>query len=80
MKNGSKPVPVVDLSAYREWQSWPEERRQLYLNNAFCHNCRQSGHAVSSFAPGYTIRKDYYGLIIEGKCAVCGHDMARYCD
>ena len=78
MKNDSKSV--TDLSAYREWMGWPEERRQLYLNNAFCPNCALSGHAVSSFASGYTVRKDYYGLIVEGKCAVCGHDMARCCD
>lgn len=29
----------IDLTAYREWMSWPEERRQLYLHNAFCHTC-----------------------------------------
>lgn len=66
---------TTDLAAYREWQSWPEARRRMYLGNAFCSKCR-----VTSFAPGYTIRKDRFGLIVEGKCAVCGSRIARCCD
>ena len=28
----------------------------------------------------YMIRKDRFGLIVEGKCAVCGSRIARCCD
>ena len=35
---------------------------------------------TNSFAEGYAIRQDHYGLIIEGKCAVCGEKIARACD
>ena len=70
-----KKSGMTDFAAYREWQSWPEERRQLYLGNAFCAKC-----SVTSFAPGYTIRKDRFGLIVEGKCSVCGSRIARCCD
>ncbi len=72
---------TIDLDAYRIWKSWPEERRQLYLNNAFCFTCRQAGTSrVASFAPGYVIRRESYGLVVEGRCAVCGEKIARVCD
>ena len=66
---------IIDLAAWKTWQSRPKERREMYLHNAFCRNCR-----VTSFAEGYAIRQDHYGLIIEGKCAVCGEKIARACD
>jgi len=71
----------IDLTAYRIWKSWPEERRQLYLNDAYCFTCRQAGVSkVASFAPGYVIRKGSIGLVVEGCCAVCGEKIARVCD
>lgn len=66
---------TTNLDAYKEWKCWPTERRNLYLHNAFCGNCR-----VTSFASGYTIRKDRFGLIVEGKCATCGRPIRRCCD
>ena len=70
-----KSIGITDLDACREWKSWPERRRQMYLGNSFCAKC-----GVTSFAPGYTIRKDQFGLIIEGKCSVCGSRIVRCCD
>ena len=73
------PIVVVDIAAYREWKSWPEERRQLYLHNAFCSACfHESG--ATSFAPNYTIRKGYSGLVVEGYCVRCGRPITRCCD
>lgn len=66
---------TFDFEACKEWKSWPEERRQLYLHNAFCPNCH-----VTSFASGYNIRKDRFGVIIEGVCEKCGHKIIRCCD
>jgi hypothetical protein len=66
---------TIGLDAYREWKAWPESRRQLYLGNAFCPKC-----GVTSFAPGYTIRKDRFCLIVEGVCQTCGSEIARSCD
>ena len=66
---------TTDLEAYKIWKSWPEERRQMYLHNAFCGNCR-----MTSFAEGYNIRKDRWGLVVEGTCAKCGRKIARTCD
>ncbi len=64
-----------DIEAYKIWMSWPQERRSLYLGNAFCSKC-----SVTSFAPGYNIRKDRFGLIVEGNCATCGAKICRCCD
>ena len=66
---------TTDLNAYKEWKGWSEERRELYLHNAFCRNC-----GVTSFPPGYEIRKDRFGLIVQGVCANCGAKIARTCD
>ena len=71
----SKEHGTTDLNAYRIWESWPERRRNLYLHNALCPNCH-----VTSFADGFNIRQDTYGLIIEGNCVNCGRRIARCCD
>ena len=65
----------TDIEAAKVWKTYPDERKRLYLNNAFCPNCH-----VASFAPGYNIRKSGWGLILEGKCSKCGHPIARTCD
>ena len=66
---------TFDFEACKEWKSWPEERRKLYLNNAYCHNC-----GVTSFALGYNIRKDKIGIVVEGVCKKCGEKIVRCCD
>ena len=71
----------INLEAYREWQSWPEKRWQFFLNNALCSECSRAGkNSLTSFADGYTIRKDFYGLIVEGNCSRCGKRNARCCE
>lgn len=49
-----------------------EER--ILLNNAWRSDCHD---ANASFAPGYTLRTDKFGIVIEGKCAKCGCVIAR---
>lgn len=70
-----KDFGITDVAAYAEWMKLPEDVRKMLLANAFCVNC-----FVTSFAPGYAIRKDKYGLVIEGYCDKCGHEIARVCD
>lgn len=66
---------ITDLEAVKLWKSYPERARDLWLHNAFCANC-----GASSFAPGYILRKDKFGVVIQGKCEKCGGPMARCCD
>jgi len=63
---------ITDVAAYKEWRLFPEETRRILLNNAFCINCM-----VTSFAPGYAVRKDKFGIVLEGVCSKCGERIAR---
>ena len=66
---------VTEIEALREWKKIPEHIRKLVLANAFCRNC-----GVAEFAPGYTLRMRYGCVLIEGRCAECGAEIARMCD
>ena len=67
---------TTNLQAFKTWQSWPEERKKILLNNALCGCCG----GLTSFAPGYTVWKDQWGLILDGNCAKCGGKIRRVCD
>ena len=66
---------VTEIEALREWKKIPEHIRRLLLASAFCHNC-----GSAEFAPGYTLRMRHGRLLIEGRCAKCGAEVARLCD
>ena len=66
---------VTEIEALREWKKIPEHIRKLLLANAFCHNC-----GTTEFAPGYTLRMRHGCVLIEGRCAECGAEVARLCD
>jgi len=70
-----KGYGITDIEAAKGWKTYPEERKRLYLTKAFCSNCY-----VTSFAPGYNIRKRGRWLIVEGKYSKCGQSIARMCD
>ena len=48
-----------------------DEEKRVLLNNAWCRN------ADASFAFGYALRADKFGIVIEGKCAKCGCAIVR---
>ena len=56
-------------------QKFPERIRKLLLANAFCHN-----RGTTEFAPSYTLRMRHDRVLIEGRCAECGAEVARLCD
>ena len=66
---------VTEIEALREWKKTPEHIRKLLLANALCHNC-----GTTEFAPGYTLRMRHGCVLIEGRCAKCGAEVARLCD
>jgi|GEM_PF-751388 len=66
---------ITDPEAVKLWNTYPDGTKDMWLHNAFCTNCR-----VSSFAPGYVLRKDNFGVVIQGKCEKCGEPMTRCCD
>ena len=66
---------ITEVEALREWRKFPEHIRKLLLANAFCHNC-----GTTEFAPSYTLRMRHGRVLIEGRCAECGAEVARLCD
>lgn len=66
---------IADINATREWKAIPEDVQKMFLSNAFCSKC-----GVATFAPGYIIRKDKYGFLIEGRCKKCGNNIVRVLD
>ena len=66
---------TTDIEAARIWKGMPENIRKLPLGNAFCPNCD-----VTSFASGYSLRMRDGFVLIEGRCAACGAEIARLCD
>ena len=63
---------MTEFEALKAWHALPDEEKRILLTSAFCHNC-----GLATFAPGYSIRRDKWGLVIEGTCAKCGHKIAR---
>ena len=66
---------ITEIEALRGWRKIPEHIRKLLLANAFCHNC-----GTTEFAPGYTLRMRHGRVLIEGRCAKCGAEVARLYD
>lgn len=66
---------LIPFKAARTWRGMPESIRQLLLGNAFCPNC-----GTASFASGYSLRMRDGFVLIGGRCATCGAEIARLCD
>lgn len=71
----SKGENTTDIEAVRLWKSYPDEAKEMWLNNAFCPNC-----GVASFKEGYQLRRGRFGVVIEGFCKKCGERIVRCCD
>ena len=66
---------MTDIEAARAWKRMPENIQQLLLGSVFCPNC-----GTASFASGYSLRMRDGFVLIEGRCAACGAEIARLCD
>ncbi|ANX10699.1 hypothetical protein ABE41_001560 [Fictibacillus arsenicus] len=61
------------MDANKKWLSIPKEIRSQLIKNVFCTNCRDVV-AIESF----TIEDDKLGIVLNGKCQQCGHEVARF--
>lgn len=66
---------MTDIEAARAWKRMPENIQQPLLGSVFCPNC-----GTASFASGYSLRMRDGFVLIEGRCAACGAEIARLCD
>lgn len=55
-----------------KWLSIPKTVRAQLRRNVWCAHCGGVVEIVS-----YVIKEDRAGILLEGKCATCGNDVAR---
>lgn len=61
------------MDANKKWLSIPKEIRSQLIKNVSCTNCSDVV-AIESF----TIEDDKRGIVLNGKCQQCGHEVARF--
>ena len=60
-----------DFDALKKWSSIPEDLQQRLIDNVFCLNC-----GVTTIVD-YSITADKFGILLKGKCKICGNEVAR---
>ena len=65
-------LPNFTAPARHRWEAIPADIRQLLLANVWCGQCRDTV-IITNFS-GTLERAD---LVLVGKCALCGGDVAR---
>ncbi|WP_254052709.1 hypothetical protein [Bacillus sp. V59.32b] len=63
---------IISFGAASRWMKIPQADRDMLLNNVFCGHC---GDVVTIV--DYTIEPDKFGIVLQGKCKNCGHEVAR---
>lgn len=62
---------ISDFEALKKWSSIPKEYQLRLINNVFCSKC-----GVTTIVD-YSITSDKYGILLKGRCKICGKDVAR---
>ncbi|MFP5114946.1 RQC-minor-1 family DNA-binding protein [Bacillaceae bacterium C204] len=65
----------ISFSANKKWLSIPVEIRRKLEKNVWCSSCRDVVKIER-----YTVKECSTGIVLEGKCQKCGHDVARVID
>ena len=65
-------LPRLSAQASKLWNAIPIDARRKILGNVFCGHCRG---AVSIVNVAGTVKGG--DLVLNGNCAVCGHNVAR---
>ena len=58
--------------AAKIWEEIPVEFQEILLDNVLCSHCRDAVRIVDY--SGSVVSGD---VLLKGKCAICGHDVAR---
>jgi hypothetical protein len=64
--------PQFSPEAAKIWEEIPVEFQDIILSNVLCPHCRDAVRIVDY--SGSVVSGD---LILRGKCAICGHEVAR---
>ncbi|WP_433747343.1 hypothetical protein [Falsibacillus pallidus] len=60
------------MDANKKWLAIPEDIRRKLRKNVFCTNCGDVAEIEQ-----FTIEDHPAGIVLEGKCKVCGNDVSR---
>ncbi|GAA0361911.1 DUF6155 family protein [Bacillus horti] len=63
---------VISYAAMSKWLKVPEDARQKYISNVWCGRC-----LGTTTIRDFSIQLDTYGIILQGSCSNCGHQVAR---
>ncbi len=66
---------VISFSANKKWFSIPVEIRRKLEQNVWCGSCSDVVKIEN-----YTVKEISSGIVLEGKCQKCGHNVARVID
>ena len=72
MKNGKD---VISFSANKKWLAIPEETRRMLEKNVWCSSCSE---AVT--IEKYIVEDSPHGIVLQGQCKKCGHEVTRVID
>ncbi len=64
--------PRFSPKAAKIWEEIPVEFQEILLDNVLCSHCRDAVRIVDY--SGSVVSGD---VLLKGKCAICGHDVAR---
>ena len=75
-KLDKRSLVVIDgtgpLSPRKKWEAIPERFRERILQNVWCSHCGNSVEIVS-----YRVYSAGRDIVLRGRCAVCGGEVAR---
>lgn len=63
---------VASFAAMKDWLAIPATFRTRLLSNVYCTKCSGETTVVE-----YTVKPDKLGVVLEGKCKKCLHDVVR---
>lgn len=64
---------VLSFTANKKWLAIPEETRRKLEQNVWCGYCSDVVQITN-----YVVKESGPGIILEGKCKKCGHEVARF--
>jgi|GEM_PF-968717 len=64
---------VISYAAMSMWLKIPEDVRQKYIRNVWCGKC-----VSTTTIQDLSVQWDMHGIILQGDCSNCGHQVARF--
>ena len=67
-----KAMEKAANAALKKWEDLPQKDKRIILENVYCKSCVSSVEMVK-----YKAVLEGVGIVLRGKCKMCGHEVAR---